>query len=123
MKLKSAFSIDHQTKRSQMTFEIIQSENKESPISKQLIEDIITPIISSSPENVEDELIQELTKRLQSVSTRHKFLIQLSKIEGNDLKINNKFGAIWEEKDGYLVVKVKEEEFHLMINIFWLFVS
>ncbi|CAH6722488.1 hypothetical protein CLIB1444_09S04676 [[Candida] jaroonii] len=106
-----------------MTIEILQSDNKESPISKQLVEDIVRPIIAGSTDNLEEQLINELTNKFQTVSTRHKFLIQLTKIEGNDLKIDNKFGAIWEDKDGYMVVKIKEEEFHLMINIFWLFVS
>ncbi|CAD1809130.1 hypothetical protein FOB58_000184 [Candida parapsilosis] len=87
---------------------ISRSKNSEAPFS----ETQLTEIIDKNAKLPPQELASELTNKLASISSKHKFIVQYTSIAANeeksfDLNIVTDFVASWEPtKDGCVTVKL-----------------
>lgn len=127
--------------------DISDPSSQESPITTEFIRSTVESL--SEIDSI-DKLINELLKKVSAKSSRHKFIIQGTKITAEDTNINlnisTEFGAVWEtSRDGYLKLKfqdikdteVKDEKRetddyievekdnsnHILLSIFWVFVG
>lgn len=87
------------------------SASKESPITSEYLIEVINKNINKL--NRTNELIEFLLEKLQKKSSKHKFLIQATRLKSpspieTDLNILTSFGAIWDSnRDGYISIKVE----------------
>mmetsp|Transcript_6976 Transcript_6976/g.8845 ORF Transcript_6976/g.8845 Transcript_6976/m.8845 type:complete len:285 (+) Transcript_6976:15-869(+) len=87
------------------------SASKESPITSEYLIELINKNINKL--NITHELIEFLLEKLQKKSSKHKFLIQATRLKSpspieTDLNILTSFGAIWDSnRDGYISIKVE----------------
>ena len=87
------------------------SASKESPVTIKYLTEIISEDITKSNET--NELIELLLAKLQKKSSKHKFLIQATRLKSpesieSSLNILTSFGAVWDsDRDGYVSLKVK----------------
>ncbi|CUM50343.1 uncharacterized protein AC631_01749 [Debaryomyces fabryi] len=87
------------------------SASKESPITSEYLIEVINKDISKLGRT--NELIEFLLEKLQKKSSKHKFLIQATRLKSpspieTDLNILASFGAVWDSnRDGYISIKVE----------------
>lgn len=81
--------------------------SEESPFGEEYILELVQKVANS-----EDDLIKTLLAELQKKSSKHKFLINTSRVASPeqieaDLQISTNFGAVWDSKrDGFITIKV-----------------
>lgn len=87
------------------------SLSKESPVTIDYLADIIKKdIVKFTGTN---EVIEHLLAKLQKKSSKHKFLIQTTRLNAPDkidteLNLLSSFGAVWDSgRDGYVSLKIE----------------
>ncbi|CUM53351.1 unnamed protein product [Debaryomyces tyrocola] len=87
------------------------SASKESPVTTEYLTEVISEDINKLSET--NALIEFLLAKLQKKSSKHKFLIQATRLKSpspieTNLNILTSFGAVWDSnRDGYISLKVE----------------
>ena len=87
------------------------SASKESPVTTEYLTEVISEDINKLNET--NALIEFLLAKLQKKSSKHKFLIQATRLKSpssieTNLNILASFGAVWDSnRDGYVSLKVE----------------
>lgn len=79
---------------------------------------------------LDNDLNTSILTKLQSISSKYKFLCQSAQIHPsdsgtNDFDIVANFGAVWDEaKDGYVSFRLDEENKDVtLVSIYWLYIG
>lgn len=87
------------------------SDSKESPVTITYLTEIISEYVTKTDET--NKFVELLLEKLLKKSSKHKFLIQATRLKAPDtidtnLNISTSFGAVWDtERDGYVSFKVQ----------------
>lgn len=87
------------------------SDSKESPVTITYLTEIISENVTKTDET--NKFVELLLEKLLKKSSKHKFLIQATRLKAPDtidtnLNISTSFGAVWDtERDGYVSFKVQ----------------
>ena len=100
------------------------SKSEQRPVTAQYV----TDILSSSSSFDSSELIRRILEDVQKKSSKHKFLVNVTKITSSDdseCSAASNFGAVWDsEKDGYYSFEVLlEEHKSTIVSIYWVYIS
>lgn len=111
---------------------ISEPSSKQSPLSSDFVKQCIVELmdLSSQVDAEPHDLIDELLNKFKSKSSRHKFIVQVTKLavdkqdEGSfGLEASTEFGAVWDSQDGVIKGQVKSQSVQWFISIFYIFIG
>lgn len=103
---------------------VSSSKSDKRPVTAEFI----TDILANNSLFDSNELIRKILESVQKKSSKHKFLVNITKISSSDeseCTAGSNFGAAWDNaSDGYFTFELQPKEHQsIIVSVYWIYIG